>query len=235
MSIRTIHLATGLVVAIRSEFVPLLDQSKQQRADEHGQPLWGADAIVAGAIPSGFAVDRPGPAQIRVRTAGARPSMSSGFVRLDGLVKLSKWYQPRGRGMDARSDVVVTGERIEPTSERPNLRAGLPAIVPADSPMTLFGWQGGVADVAFAPSGSYVVEGLAEVRCAVEPGDELFGAEVVPVGLTAFYVQPDSEDVGQRNKAELHLLCARFEAVPSTNGRGRKPEAPAAEPVEVSA
>lgn len=247
MTIRTLILEPGLVVALRQGFEQLADRDGQPILDTATKaPIWVAEALVPGSVrfasaPADGTLPEDRPAQLRLRVIGADPGVSDGAVRLSGLVKASTWYNPRARGKAARSALTITAERVERAAgQAPTLRGGLPCIVPADVPLTLWGISPrttsrlAIADVAFDASGSYAVDGVAEIMVRQEVDADLIGRRVRPVGLRGFYVMPDAEDVSARSKAELLLVAAGFEAAGQSqqpfNGKGSRKSEPA--PVE---
>jgi hypothetical protein len=233
MTIRTIHLQPVSVV-LRKGFEPHTDANGTPKATKHGEPVFIAEAVVPGRIASRYAIDNDRPDTIRVKVAGHDPGHGAGtIVRLSGRVTLTAWYQPRARGADARSDLTITAERVDlAPNDKPAVRGGLEASLPAG----LFLGQAadGSVDIMLPPADSYVVEGMAELKCTTTLSPDLIGAEVTAVGLRALYVVPDSEDTSARSKAELVLVCTGLERVGSSNGRARKSD-PTPEPAAAEA
>lgn len=232
MSIRSIELAEGLVVPLRRGFEPLVDSNGNPQADKDGQPVFAAEGVVAGKLLGRFA-DQDGPDLLRIRVVGNNPGHAAGeVVRLSGVCRLSAWYTPRARGSDARSDVTLSAERVEPArGAAPTISGGIAATLP--TAMFLGQTADGVCSLMLPPEGLHTVEGLAEVRVASPVPADLIGVDVVPVGLRVFYVAPDREDVSQRSKAELLLRAQALERVGHTNGRTRGKAEPTPEPTPV--
>lgn len=231
MSIKTVPL-DDLVVVLRRPFEAYSDGNGSPIADKNGQPQYVAEAVIPGALTSRYNLDDK-PDLVRVKIAGTQPSMTApAVVRLIGA-RLTSWYQPRARGSDARSDVTVTVERVEvATGQAPATRGGLPAHLAGVAAMFLGQNADGIADVMIEASGSFVVDGLAEVRCSSTVPLDLIGQTVRLEQLRAFYAAPDREDVSARSKAELVLACTaivRADAAPTSNGRAKR------EPVTVPA
>lgn len=223
MTIKTVHLAPGLPVMLRRGFEPLTTAEGAPLADRNGQPYYVAEAVVPGRVAGRYGIDADRPDTVRIRTAGANPGYPDAgtVVRLAGRVTATVWYTPRARGAEARSNLTITAEHLEPTTgTTPAVRGGLPAVFPADVPVILLGQaDDGTADLMLAAVGTYTVDGIAEVRCATPVPTELVGAQVAPVGLRAYYVLPDREDVGTRAKAEFILSCTSIAPAPTVNGR----------------
>lgn len=233
MTIRSVQINEGLVVVVRRGFEQLTDANGVPQADRDGQPVYAAEVVIPGRLISRFA-DNDQPDLVRLRVVGHNPGHNAGdVVRLGGKVLLTAWYTPRARGSNARSDVTISAERVEAArGSAPSITGGLECSLPAGM---FLGQDGeGVASLMLPPEGVHTVDGLAAIKVASPVPVELVGADVVPVGLRAFFVAPDREDVSQRAKAELILTAVGLERVGATNGRTRKSDPPA-EAAEVNA
>lgn len=236
MTIKTVQLSE-LIVIVRRGFEPRLGPNGQPTSDRDGQPEFIAEAVIPGLVGSAAprSLEQAKPELVRLRAVGRNPGFeANSVIRLAGQVTATAWYRARERGSKARSNLTVTAERFElATGQRPAVRGGLPAMFPADVPAMLLGateedtpgtsrW---LADLMFASAGIYTVDGLAEVHVLNRPADDLIGQDVLPVDLRAYFTVPDEQDASAYSKAELILVASAFEAVRSTNGKGRsKPE-----------
>lgn len=242
MTVSTIYLANmtpdgePICYSLRKGFTLLANKEGAPIADRaSGQPVWVGEILVPGHINFGLN-DKPAGIAIKI-VGGNDPGIGDmTTIRFEGSTKLTAWYRPRARGVEARSGLTINAERvIAAPDKRPLVRGGMPAAAP-DVETTFLGqasWNQdsstGECDVMFAPTDIFSVDGNATLVCTTAVGDDLLLADVRPINLRAYFRLPDSEDVSQRAKAELVLACSGFERrVATTNGRSRRQPEPVA-------
>lgn len=230
MTIKTVYL-DQIDGVLRRDFEIDSDRDGNPRPNNKtGETVWNAELVVPGLIPSPFATDRDTADGVKLRVVGNKPDVHAGhIVRLSGTVMATAWYNARQRGNAARTGLTITAQRVHPApaGARPAIRGGLPALFPEDVPAMFLGQaDDGTASIMLAAASTYLVDGVVDIRCPEghRLPDDLIGATVRPVGFRAFYTIPDQQDVSQRSKAELVLVCSTLERVGAQNGKVRKPD-----------
>lgn len=225
---QAIHVASGITVYLRRGFEPLKEKgSNSQKATEHGEPIWIAQATMAGELATSFSdTDQPG--AVNIRYVGSDPQFGPNTsIRLLGEVAARAWYQ-KGRGGMSNSNIEIKAERVERSNDAPLMRGGIPVAIPTELPIRCIDQADGIATFNIDPAGLYSLpqNGVIHVKCpTIIPTTHMF-VEVRPVDLRLFYSRPDQEDVGANRKASFILTCKGVEA-PALAGVGNgSPRAP---------
>lgn len=231
MTVRTIPLQ-DLTVIIRKPFERLEKDNVPLSDPKTGQPIYMAEAACGGLLRNTFTPLTDQPTGVRIKILGRECTFPANTpVKLRGA-KLTTWYQGRGQGRGARSDVTITVEDVQTSTEAPAMRGGLPAHI-GGVDMMLLGQTFRTVDntqapdkidVMFDAAEVFQVEGVAEMFCGQRIPEISYYKKVRPIDLRAYFVVPDSGDVSQRTKSELIMACAAVEEVAAEhNGNGRKP------------
>jgi hypothetical protein len=170
------------------------------------------------------------PQEIRVRTSEPY-SGQPGPVTAHGACRVTSWYQPRNRGVDARSEITLTCDELRPTDQPPNLVGrDLPALFPSE--VMLLAHAGDRVNLMLPPGQFDADGGVVELTIpasAVADGC-LPGAMVRVLGVTGRVQLVDREDAGRYAKARVTLAAQRLEPVAATIGRGRREPSPVPAP-----
>jgi hypothetical protein len=227
-------------------------------ADEHGQPIYKAEAAFPGYVNSRTARDISS-GSVTVKMLGDTPDVHPGLVMLEGLVTISQWTNGRGAGL--RSEVTVTAEGIRQArdGELPRFDQEIPVSIPervvdkklGDVPVgilflaavdrqagALYRWG---VDFMIDPVGPWKVDGLGQFDSPARPPLEWVGRKIRPVGLTMRWYVPETPS--NYDKASILLAAKEFILDgAATNGHhngngggGRKSREPAPVPATVGA
>ena len=247
MTIQTVPLTPGLVLALREGFKPLTNGANEFIVTDEkapggaGQMIYVAEAVIPGKIESAFRVGEDSHDNVRLRVVGHNPGHESNtIVRLEGSPRIVAYYQPRQAGRQAQSDVTVTAERVELAApgQLPVTYGGLPVAFPFEVrywgakplPPTPTGEVNYQLQCTLPKEASYIYEGTFEVRCKQRPLDTLIGKAVVFNDLRGFYTAPDRGEASGRSKAAWHFTTLGISEAPGVgvlaNGSGRKRNEP---------
>lgn len=245
MSIQTIPLTSGLVLALREGFKLLTDKDNQpiptgpKDPGGEGQPIYVAEAVIPGKIESAYKLGDDSHDNVRLRVLGSNPGHGDNtIVRLEGAVRISAYFQPRQAGRAASSDVTVTAERVDLAlpGQFPVTFGGLP--VGFGLEVRYWGakalapdMQGKVRHLlqcTLPKDASYFHEGTFEVRVDNRPNDALIGKAIAFNELRGWYTAPDRGEASGRSKAAWHFTAAGITEAPGVgvlaNGAGRAPK-----------
>lgn len=199
------HMRTMNVDIDRLGPVVLRDMDSEQRVNDEGEISYRGAVIVPG---------KRAPIEIRLRTRQPYND-GPGAVRMLGNVRLTAWTN--GRRNATNSDVTISCDRIERTSDQPNLIGrGVPVELP---PMMLLALGRRTAGddprtpaSLMLPADHYDRDrGAVDVAVAAQP-DLMITAQARVVAAEALIRLPDADDQpGRFNKATIIIEAARLD------------------------
>ena len=91
-----------------------------------GEALYMGRIVLPGGAKNAY-TDQATPREVRIKRTGTDGGLRPGIVKLAGRCTLTRWYVRGGRGVNAKSELTLSAERVEPAAnETPTIAGWLP-------------------------------------------------------------------------------------------------------------